>query len=120
MPKANKPTIVERQLGRIHARLIDEWNGLQVISGIRAVRIRDRHARILIMEDYLPTLGKIEGDVAIVTTEGEITYDAIVGFYKHQHNEFTLLIERDENDNVDDFSLRPVAVGESSDEEPEK
>lgn len=95
MGKEKKPTILEQQRGKIHARVIDEENGLQVISGVRAVRVIDRHARILIMEDYLPTLGRIEGSIVIITTEGEIAYDGIKGFYKHQHNEFTLLIERE-------------------------
>lgn len=93
MAKEKKPTIVERQRGKIHARIIDEENGLRLISGVRAVRVIDRRSRILIMEDYLPTLGKIDGSIVIVTTDGEIAYDGIQGFYKHQHNEFTLLIE---------------------------
>lgn len=93
MAKEKKPTIVERQRGKIHARIIDEENGLRLISGVRAVRVIDRRSRILIMEDYLPTLGKIDGSIVIVTAEGEVAYDGIQGFYKHQHNEFTLLIE---------------------------
>lgn len=89
-----QPSIVEQQRGRIHARVIDEENGLRVIGGVLAVRVIDRHARVLIMEDYLPTLGKIDGSIVIVTREGEIPYRGIRGFYKHQHNEFTLLIEQ--------------------------
>lgn len=91
--KKNEPDLLQRQAGRIHARIIDYKNGLQVISNVRAVRIISGRYRLLILEDYLPTLGKVEGDVVIVTTNGETAYPRIRGFYKLQHNEFTLLIE---------------------------
>lgn len=109
MAKEKKPTIVERQRGRIHARVIDEENGLRVISGVQGVRVIDRHNRMLIMEDYLPTLGRIDGSIVIITTEGEIAYDGIKGFYKHQHNEFTLLIEREQNEGEEPLPAEETA-----------
>ena len=45
------------------------------------------------MNDYLPTIGRVDGSVTFLNREGERRYGNIRGFYKHQHNEFTLLIE---------------------------
>ena len=45
------------------------------------------------MEDYTPMLGKVEGDVVVLTADREIEYRSIHAYYKLQHNEFTLLID---------------------------
>jgi hypothetical protein len=79
--------------GRISARIIDVRSGLQVLTGVYAVRIHSAEFYALIMNDYLPALGKIDGDITFLNREGEHMYRGIRGFYKHQHNEFTLLIE---------------------------
>lgn len=80
--------------GNIRARVIDEENGLRVLAGVCVVRIRSKEYNLLIMEDYLPTLGKIDGSVTFLTREEEYRLDGVKGFYKHQHNEFTLLLEK--------------------------
>ncbi len=90
-----KPDIYkdQKENGRINARIIDTAAGLTTISEIYAVRIHSKDFHALIMNDYLPTLGKIDGDITFLSGEGEHSYFAIKGFYKHQHNEFTLLVE---------------------------
>jgi len=79
--------------GRISVRIIDAKSGLKTLGGVYAVRIHSRDFYALIMNDYLPTLGKIDGDIFFLDQGGEHPYCGIRGFYKHQHNEFTLLIE---------------------------
>lgn len=84
---------IEHRMGSINARIIDVENGLRVLSGVGAVRIRSKEYSLLVMDDYMPALGKIEGDIIFLTKEEEVVLSGIKGFYKHQHNEFTLLIE---------------------------
>lgn len=79
--------------GGIRARVIDEERGLRLISGIYAVRLRGKDSNFLIMEDYLPTLGEIDGSVTFLTREEEYRFEGVKGFYKLQHNEFTLLLK---------------------------
>lgn len=81
--------------GKIKARVIDEVNGLQLLDQIRAVRISSKQYKLLILEDYAPTLGQVEGEVTFLCADREVTFDNIFGFYKHQRNEFTLLIRED-------------------------
>ncbi len=85
-----------RRPGKIRARVLDEVNGCQVLEHIRAVRIRSREYSLLVMEDYTPTLGSIDGDVIFVGEE-ETALRHIQGFYKHQQNEFSLLIREDQD-----------------------
>ncbi len=79
--------------GRIVARIIDGRSGLRVIPAVYAIRMRDEGVRRLLMNDYTPTIGQIIGDVTILTAKGEEMVQNIRGFYKLQHNMFTLLIE---------------------------
>ncbi len=82
-----------RNAGRINARIIDARSGLRVLSGVYVVRMHDEGERRLFMNDYTPTIGKVVGDVILLSAEGEHAFRGIRGFYKLQHNEFTLLIE---------------------------
>lgn len=80
--------------GVIRARVIDEENGLRLITGVSVVRLRSKAYNLLIMEDYLPALGQVDGSVTFLTQDKEYQLDGVKGFYKHQHNEFTLLLEK--------------------------
>lgn len=77
----------------ITARIIDYDKGMNVLQNIRGIRIQSKEYVLLIMEDYVPTLGKIEGSVTFLTMDDEIVYENVKGFYKHQYNEFTILLE---------------------------
>ncbi len=90
----------EGLIGKITGRVIDYKEGIEITQGIRAVRIHSKGYVLLIMEDYAPTLGKIDGDVIFLTDEDEIVHKNIIGYYKHQFNEFTLLIEEEGVDEV--------------------
>ena len=91
--KRTEQTVPRRPTGSIRARVIDEENGLRLLSGAYAVRLQSREYSLLIMEDYMPLLGPIDGTVVFLTSEREVRLEKIQGFYKHQHNEFTLLVE---------------------------
>lgn len=93
--KRQSQTPAEHRDGKIRARIIDEANGLQYLDNIRAVRLTSKDYKLLVMEDFAATLGQIEGDVTFLCKDREVVLDHILGFYKHQHNEFTLLIHED-------------------------
>ncbi len=78
----------------ITARIIDYDSGMKVLQDIKAVRIQSKDYVLLIMEDYVPTLGKVEGKIVFLTRDDEIVYENVKGFYKHQYNEFTILLEQ--------------------------
>ena len=81
--------------GKIRARIIDEVNGLQYLDNVRLIRISSKGYKLLIMEDFTATLGLVEGNVTFLCGDREVLLDHIQGYYKHQHNEFTLLIHED-------------------------
>lgn len=83
--------------GKINARVLDEENGYQKLEGVRAVRINSSDYRLLILEDFTDTLGRVEGDVSFLLVDREVRLENILGYYKHQHNEFMLLIQEDKD-----------------------
>ncbi len=78
----------------INARIIDEDEGLRELQNVAAIRIRSTNYNLLIMEDYLPILGQVSGSVVFVLEDQEIPFEGVEGFFKHHHNEFTLIVER--------------------------
>lgn len=106
-----------RDKGRISARIIDVKAGLRVIEGVYAVRIHSVGYTALIMNDYIPALGKIDGDVSFLSRDVDYVYPNIRGFYKHQHNVFTLLVEEHGNGEQDGENVEIHVVGSKNDGE---
>ena len=78
--------------GRITVRIIEEATGIREIKKVQAVRIQSKDYVLLIMDDYAPTLGEIDGRMAVLTEDNEELFDSVKGFYRLKDNEFTLVI----------------------------
>jgi len=62
---------------------------------VSMVRIVSRDYNILILKDYMPTIGKVKGSVQIVGKDIMESLDDIEGYYVFRQNQFELLIEED-------------------------
>lgn len=82
-------------LGKITANTFSMSEGAKEYIGLKGIRIKSKDYNLLIMEDYLPLIGKVEGDVTFIGEDETTTLDNIVGFYRHSHNNFELLIKED-------------------------
>ena len=89
----NETNVLERQRGKIRARVLSDKDGLREYEGVRAIRIHSQDYNLLMMEDYAPTLGKICGDVHILTRDTEEHLTGVNGFYKLQQNLFVLILD---------------------------
>ena len=85
---------------KICADVVDAKNGLQQYDNIRMIRVKSKDHNLLIMEDYLPVIGEIDGYVEIVFEDTTVKLEDIQGFYMHKKNKFSLLIERASGDLV--------------------
>ena len=47
----------------IKARIFTLSKGLEVIDGVKIIRIKSRQYNLLIMPDYMPILGDVQGNV---------------------------------------------------------
>lgn len=82
--------------GKITVKIIDEEVGIRRIERVKAIRIQSDEYVLLMMEDYSPTLGEIEGKITFITAEDEIIYDKVKGFYRLSGNEFSFVIREKE------------------------
>lgn len=72
---------------------------MTVIENVKIIRIKSDYCNLLIMKDYWPVVGEINGKISI-EADKSITYDNIKGFYSLSHNVFHLIIkEKGDNQN---------------------
>ncbi len=84
--------------GKIRVRVCGQKRGLQLYENVSFIRIRSTRYNLLIMEDYLPVLGQIDGSVFLRTESEEVEYKEILGYFMHKNNEFSLMLEEDGSD----------------------
>ena len=77
----------------IRVRVFDLEHGLVEYENIKIVRIKSKDYNLLIMKDYLPILGEIEGSVDIKGDDVELNFKDIVAFYMNSNNVFNLIIK---------------------------
>ena len=77
----------------IKVRVFDLKKGLVEYENIKIVRIVSKNYNLLIMKDYLPILGEIEGSVDIKNEDVELNYKNIKAFYMNNNNVFNLMIK---------------------------
>ena len=77
----------------IKVRVFDLKKGLVEYENIKIVRIVSKNYNLLIMKDYLPILGEIEGSVDIKNEEIEVNYKNIKAFYMNSNDVFNLMIK---------------------------
>ena len=77
----------------IKVRIFDLKKGLIEYEHIKVVRIVSKDYNLLIMQDYLPIIGEIEGSIDIKNEEIELSYKDIRAFYMNSNNVFNLMIK---------------------------
>ena len=77
----------------IKVRVFDLQMGLIEYEHVKIVRIVSKDYNLLIMQDYLPILGEIEGSVDIKSEDVEVNYKNIKAFYMNSNNVFNLMIK---------------------------
>ena len=74
-------------------RVFDLEKGLTEYEHIKIVRIVSKDYNLLIMQDYLPIIGEIDGSIDIKNEEIELNYKEIKAFYMNSGNVFNLMIK---------------------------
>jgi hypothetical protein len=70
---------------------------MDVIKDVKIIRIKSAEYNLLIMKDYWPVVGEINGKVTIEADEN-YSYENINGFFTVSHNVFHLIIKETKGD----------------------
>ena len=77
----------------IKVRVFDMAHGLREYDNITIVRIISKDYNLLIMRDYLPIIGEIEGSVDIKNDSVNLSFKDIKAFYMNSETVFNLMIK---------------------------
>lgn len=77
----------------IKVKVFDIRNGMRVYDNIKIIRIISKDYNLLIMKDYLPIIGEIEGSVDIKNDVVNESFKNIKAFYMNSDNAFNLMIK---------------------------
>ena len=83
----------ENEIGRMIVFVSDFSNGLRVFQDVKLIRIKSADYSLLIMEDYFPILGQVNGRIEFLSEGKLVDLGKLKGFYVHRDNEFSLLIK---------------------------
>ncbi|MDR0853751.1 MAG: hypothetical protein LBN34_05225 [Clostridiales Family XIII bacterium] len=86
----------QRGSGRVQAQISSFKNGLQTFEELNIIRVRGKKARLMIMEDYMPVIGEVDGDIDFIGRTSYHTISNAKGFFCHEHNVFFLLLKETE------------------------
>ena len=79
----------------IEAIVISFRNGYQIYYNVKLIRIVSKKYNLLIMDDYMPIVGELDGDIEIVSENDVVSMKNIKAFYIMKNNVFKLLIRED-------------------------
>ena len=71
---------------------------MDIIDATKVIRIKDKKYNLLIMKDYWPVVGEIDGSIYI-EADKSYSYTNIKGFYSLTHNIFHLILKEDGENN---------------------
>ena len=68
--------------------------GLITYDNVKYIRIKRTKYNLLIMKDYMPILGEIEGSISFEGPNVNKAYENVLAFYMSKENEFNLIIRK--------------------------
>ena len=79
----------------IKVRIFDMQHGLREYDDVKIIRIISKDYNLLIMKDYLPIIGEIEGSIDIKNDTSDLSFPKIRAFYMNSNNIFNLMIKEE-------------------------
>ena len=77
-------------------RIFDLNKGLLEYEHMKIIRIISKDYNLLIMQDYLPIIGELDGSIDIKGDDVNLNFPKIKAFYMNSNNVFNLMVKEDE------------------------
>lgn len=69
--------------------------GLIEIKNAQIIRIKSKDYNLLIMKDYLPIIGMIEGSFEVISTKEEFKMENTIAYYINANNLFRIIVKEE-------------------------
>lgn len=83
----------EKKKENIVVQLLDINGDVKVYEDVKFIKIVSKKYNLIIMRDYLPIIGEIQGEIEIGRQEDKITMKKVKGYFMHKHNKFNLFYQ---------------------------
>ncbi len=70
-------------------------SGLEILEGVKIIRIKSEDYNLLIMPNYMPLLGEIKGSIDIESETISKHLENIDAYYINSNNEFSLVVREE-------------------------
>lgn len=81
----------------MNVKLLSIKDGVTDYQDVKFIKIKSKDYNLLIMQDYLPIIGEIIGNIKIELIDQTIELKNIKGYFMNKHNQFNLFIKEEEN-----------------------
>lgn len=79
----------------ITVKIFSLSNGLEIIHDVTIIRIKSKDYNLLVMPDYMPLLGEIQGNIDFENKDVSKSLENINGYYINTNNEFSLILREE-------------------------
>lgn len=86
---------ISSEKGRITVRICSREYGLERYENVKFIRVVSKRYNLLIMADYMPMIGDLEGSVFFIADGKEYKREHLKGYFMHKKNEFSLMLEKE-------------------------
>lgn len=74
----------------ITVQLLNIDGDVQKYDDVNFIRIISKKYNLIIMKDYLPIIGEVQGKVEIGRENETLKMEKVRGYFMHKHNQFNL------------------------------
>lgn len=78
------------ELQNITVQLLNIAGDVTKYEDVKFIKIRSKKYNLIIMKDYLPIIGEVQGEIQIGREKEDINMKKVRGYFMHKHNKFNL------------------------------
>lgn len=82
-------------VAKMKVKILNIQKGLTTYDNVSMIKVKSKKYNLSIMEDYLPVIGEVDGDIEIIAIDNFVKLTNIIGYYMLKHNEFKLFIKEE-------------------------
>lgn len=79
-----------KKMQNITVQLLNIAGDVTKYEDVKFIKIRSKKYNLIIMKDYLPIIGEIQGEIQIGREKEDINMKKVRGYFMHKHNNFNL------------------------------
>lgn len=83
---------VEEQ--NITVQLLNVNGEVEQFDDVKFIKIKSKKYNLIIMKDYLPIIGEVQGKIEIGRRDKNIEMKRVKGYFMHKHNKFNLFYDK--------------------------